>query len=375
MASATQGVNILSLTRSNINSKKTNQQGYRSRYSALGLDMGSAAIKVIQLRHHRGEEQCHLKAVMPTPRGSITNGKLVKPDLMAARLEQLKQNHQLHKDNVNLCLSLRACHLTQVSMPEMHPKELNKAMRWEMKKHFTLEPEEAVYDYCLLSSSNKNTRGSRKKSSVYLLAATLKETADSYTDAVYKSGFYPVSLEIQPLALLRSLNHRSRISRSKNTMSEIVVNIGFQTATLVTNCRKGFLLIRNINSGIADFCRAASDGSGCSLNEAHRQLFRKKKPFFKSLILSAEHLADQLARSLSYWIDHYSLEETSFQKMLLDGGGALIPWLPDFLAERLSIPVEIHEPLPDCNSNNRSNNLTDPLFSTAYGLALRGWLK
>jgi type IV pilus assembly protein PilM len=62
--------------------------------------------------------------------------------------------------------------------------------------------------------------------------------------------------------------------------------------------------------------------------------------------------------------------------IILSGGGALIPYLPEFVQSKLNIPIEIANPLrnieydPDIFSSIQPEKIA-PLLSVAIGLAAR----
>jgi type IV pilus assembly protein PilM len=69
--------------------------------------------------------------------------------------------------------------------------------------------------------------------------------------------------------------------------------------------------------------------------------------------------------------------EAGIQKILLAGGGSKLPGLPDFLARRFEIPVEVFDPFRQIEVDARKfdpDYMREivPEMAVAVGLALRG---
>jgi Tfp pilus assembly PilM family ATPase len=62
--------------------------------------------------------------------------------------------------------------------------------------------------------------------------------------------------------------------------------------------------------------------------------------------------------------------------IVLSGGGALIPFLPEFIQSKLNVPIEVANPLrnieydPDIFKNVQPDKIA-PLLAVAVGLATR----
>ncbi len=346
---------------------------YRGRYSPIGLDLGSAFIKMLQLRRSGGGEAVHCLAAAPAPAGALKNGRISSPGLLAERLKQLRLKHPWHKNRVNICLGLQSFYLRRVKLPAMKEAERARAMRWEVEKHFPVSAEDAVFDYCPLESEVSGALNGE-----YLLAAAAKDTADSYTETVASAGFIPAALEIEPISLLRALNSAAYKTGRPLSLFRVLLNIGFERSALLVSCGGEYQFHRLLNTGLKHFYRSAAEKHGCSFNRAHRLVFSGKPLAERGLFPAAEQLAGQAAQSISYWFDQAGIPDVELHEFNLCGGGAFIPGLAAFLKNSFPVKPGIYDPLTGLNINRPAEpggqTQRGALFAGAYGLALRGWL-
>lgn len=314
-----------------------------------------------------------------TPVGAIEEGKIVKPDQLIEQLKLLKQNIRWHKNKVNLCLGSQAFFMRRVQLPPMTEAEIQKALRWEVEKHFPLTAKEAVFDYCQVDSCRDIKLSARE----YLLAAVPKETANAYTAALESAGFKTVSLEIQPLSLLRSLVNRKTAGREhkskQGTACCVLLEAGFRDSTLLIVRDEEYQLYRSLKIGIDHFCQAALNTNSTDYLKAHRQVYAKGTLDERGLTKTADQLASKILQSLTYWEEQSSLSEPEVQSLEICGGGAFIPGLASHLGQKLSIRPRLYNPLSSFTGTKLSEHpeqyREEALYTAAHGLALRGWIK
>jgi type IV pilus assembly protein PilM len=94
-----------------------------------------------------------------------------------------------------------------------------------------------------------------------------------------------------------------------------------------------------------------------------------------------ETVSDILALEIKKTFDFYRAtvqeSDSTIQKILLAGGGSKLPGLPDFLAHRFEIPVEVFDPFRQIEVDagkfdpDYMREIV-PEMAVAVGLALRG---
>jgi type IV pilus assembly protein PilM len=347
----------------------------RSRYSPIGLDLGSSRIKMIQLRSSGKKLYLHQIASVSTPGGSVKNGLISDPGPLIETLTKLRTEQRWHHRRVSIALSPPVYYLRRVNLPPMSDSETSKAMRWEVEKHFPIEADKAVFDY-FPAATNIPDRSSPKD---YILAAADGAVADAYTYAVMEAGLFPASLEILPLSLLRSFTFSEAYMGGVKTPCRLVLDIGFLHSSLLIVQGNNYHFSRNIKLGVYNFCRAIQDAGGLEFKKSLKLLYSPGTLVDKGLTREAGLLAVKIAQSTAYALEQAKQHETEPGEILLCGGGALIPGLPAYIKQNLSLRPVLFNPLPENLSipieHNRVLKPEGALFAAALGLALRGWLR
>lgn len=348
---------------------------FRGCFSPIGIDIGSAQIKIVQLQKTSGRIALHCLANVSTPSGSISKGEIIDPEKLSTKLASIGSKLDLHGRQVNLCLGTGAYFSRLIKLPPLSQKELRKIVPWELEKHFPLTPAESVYDCC------PSTFYPAKKTLLnsYLLAAAKKETADHLLGAIEQAGFKPLSLEVTSLALLRSQHHLFEAQAKQKAKTTLILDIGFHCSTLLLVHNQGLHYHRLLKIGVADFINEAAGAADLNPGGVQQGLFNKRSANAISGTATAAALADQIGKSMAYWHDQSGLHNVEPEALILCGGGASLSGLAAYLAESLELEPKMFRfagPGSRDSENggyDRQENL--PLFATAYGLALRGWLR
>ncbi len=362
---------------SNGNSRKTDKKfKYKSSTSPIGIDIGSAQVKIVQLQQRAGILSFITCVSSPTPEGTISEGRIKDPEKLSHKLSQLKKKLTLKDNRVNLCLGPEAHYLRIIALPPLSKKDLQKTLPWELEKHFPLKAVNAVYDCCPLI--DKGTTGNGSIS--YILAAAETETANILTGVAVKAGFKPLSLEVTPLSLLRVevLNQNGNLS--KNGRSNIaLLDIGYRSSTLLLIGSGELKYSRHLRLGVLDFLKEVSFVNDISLSEAERLIFQSTTLAVGNTIKSAELLLEQINSSIGHYLDQSGSGGAEPSFLAISGGGGTIPGLISYLQSKLSIKVELRQlpALSVSKSISKAGALqtSSAIYATAFGLALRGWLR
>ncbi len=348
-------------------------------YSPIGLDIGSGAIKMIQLKLTRGRITVNNATLLKTPPQAVNNGEITDPTLISSLLAGLeKKNHWIGR-KVNLSLNPPVFYLRRLKMPPMKHSELKSAMHLAVEKYFPLPGEEIVFDYCFAGNNQHNSNNELD----YYLAAAPLDCAFSYTAAANGADFQTAALEIEPFSLLRFLNFNrlTNMSTSNGNKLELLANIGAAGTTFLITGNGCLHYYRYFKTGFIDFLRAAAEKTGIMGCRVEKILFSNASLAERGLLAPAEELASQILQSFAYWSDQSDLfnsRDSELPLLWLSGGGAVIPGISSYLENMTTLPTRILDSCSGitCRNGELSARVKkrNCLFSTALGLAFRGWL-
>jgi len=241
------------------------------------------------------------------------------------------------------------------SPAELDDAELRENVENEQAALFLPYPrEEADLDFQKLGLS----RGDDDQEQIeVLLAATRKETTDSYIEMAQKAGLTPRSVEISSFALLRTLREQLRQTFTDREAAA-VVDIGYDNTeiSIVVDGIPHFA--RDVPIGVMEMqnavSRAASMPVSRNPNWAQTMTVPEEgdataptnRPGV-ALIRVLQELGDELRRSIDFYRDQPDSVEVV--QILLAGPGAGMGGLDEYMSNRLGIAASCVDPVRSLN--------------------------
>lgn len=232
----------------------------------VGLDIGSNYIKVVEARLGKDRAVVTGLGVMPTPTDTVDNNVILDPvGLGAAIRKLLDQSGIKTKKVVSTVASQSSLVVRIIPVPKMTRSELEETMKWEVERHVPFQPSEIIRDFQPLSRPEDVPEGGQME---VLLAVAQDGFVNQHVAALRAAGLEPIAIDIQPLALSRSLLDLS--NGSGPTGQVAVVNLGANVSE-IDIYRDGVLsFTRALPLAGNTFTRAISDLVGAPLDVAER---------------------------------------------------------------------------------------------------------
>ena len=328
--------------------------------SILGVDIGTANIKIAQISHAD-------KPILETYGVVNINYQLggkndeLAVQQMANILKALMEKAAVSTKRCVISFPNSAVFTSVIGLPKMSDKEMASAVEFEAKKYVPLALSEVDLSWSIIADSAASDTQAK-----VLLTAVPKQITKNYMRVFALAGLNPEVGEIEALALIRSLIGASPINC-------VIIDIGAKTTGL-NIIENGFLrLSRNLNIGGDTITNKIAE----SLNISQFRAEQFKKDFGVS---SATFIPDTIRPILNIiknevkqLLTIYQSQKVNVEKVLLVGGGANLPGIAGFF-EDLNIKVELGNPLA---SVGYSQSL-EPILKRyalslpiAIGLALR----
>ena len=330
--------------------------------------------KAVQFRQDYGKIAVHQMVIAQTPKGLVENGMVKSVDKLASLLSQIRLNNKWKSNQVIFCLNPQAFYLTKARMPTMAKNELKMALQLEAENKFPLSPGEFVYSFCpLVPTSNRRVEND------YILVAAEKMASLAFSKAAAVAGFATSAVDIEPFALMRKPFPVVNTGSKGDQGCSLVLNIGFQSSTVLITDKMCFSYCRSIRFGIEHFINAHSASGSNDSSMASKLLFSRDALNFEPFQKAANQMVAKLKQTLDYWHEQDSNQGQFPVSLHVCGGGALIPGLPSLIGSSLGIKPALYSPVlpPHAIENLSAKQQTGhkALLATACGLALRGWLR
>ncbi len=357
--------------------------------SVLGIDIGSSAIKLVQIRKDKGAailETYGEIALGPLADLEVGQSTNLPTEKLATALKDLMREAGVTTQNCGVAVPFSASLLRLIEVPALDPQKLATVIPIEARKYIPVpinevqldwfvvpEAEQRLFEGAKDPSQNQELPANLQKRLV-LIVAMHNETLRKYTDVLKQVGLTPSFYEIEVFSSIRST-----ISRSLAPVA--IIDLGAATSKLYL-VELGIVMASHvIQSGSQDITKSLANAMHISMNKAEEM--KRQIGILSSVqndeavrvshaaTLTMEHIFAEARRVLLGFQRKYNKVIT---KVILTGGGSTLKGLQDFAREQLELEVEIANPFTHVQSPAFLEGVlkqAGPDFTVALGLALR----
>lgn len=230
----------------------------------VGLDIGSRWIKAVEIRPEKGKPVITGIGFEPTPDGAIVEEQILDSAGMAAAIKRLFSNCGITGKNVVTSVAGQSTVVVRIiEVPKMTPQELVETMKWEVERHIPFPSSEVVMDYHPLERPGAPPDGQNME---VLLAVSQEEKVIKHLSALTGAKLTPAAVEVEPIALPRSLIHGNPDINDSATVA--IVDLGYDTTNVCIYENKVLVFPRNIPIAGINLTRAVAEALGIEESEA-----------------------------------------------------------------------------------------------------------
>ncbi len=351
--------------------------------SYLGVDLGATSIKIVELKEEAGRPRLLTYGYTEQSIGYPEKEFTETPERAIDLIKKISAKARTVSKQAVAALPSASVFSSVINIPAAPGKDLAEAVRWEAKKIIPLPLEEMILDWKVLTPEGAVGTGaaslpgspltSAQKTTKILLTAAAKNLVKKYLDIFKGAGLNLVSLETETFALVRAL-----VGVDKSTV--IIVDMG-AASTAISIIENGVpFLNRSLNVGGINITKEIATSLGIDFNQAEQMKFDvgmspgagggMSKIVERSLLM--------LLNEIKYCANIYQNQEggsgKKIEKIILTGGGALLPNFIDYLSSALNMRVYAGNPWARIIYPEELRPILDeigPKFSVAIGLAMR----
>ena len=336
--------------------------------AVVGLDIGSSAIKVVQVETRAGEVTLTDFGSADLLPEAIVDGEVMDRQLVVETIQNLFEQKKLKERDVCSAVSGRSVIVKKIQMERMAPEDAKEAIQWEAEQHVPYDINDVALDFQILEGNSDP-----KKMDVLLVAAK-RELLVAHADLIRQAGLNPLLIDVDAFAVQNVLCHNYDFD-----MEEVVamVNIGAESSNINIVENGMPLYTQDLSLGSTTFVEALQKEFNISQAEAAAAVRGEEQPNFDlDLVVRrvGEELATAIERSVLYLKSAGETEQ--IDRILLTGGGTGIPGFVEFLVERNDAPVEVADALrrvqfdPVLFGDLRPEEMA-PSLTVGLGLAMR----
>jgi type IV pilus assembly protein PilM len=345
---------------------------FRRNKSLVGLDIGSSAVKAIELKSAGKSYRVQAIGVEPIPADSIVDGAIIDSAAVAGAIGRLFANKQFKAKDVAASLSGNSVIVKKITLPLMSEQELSESIYWEAEQYIPFDIQDVNLDYEILDGGSE---AANQGTMDVLLVAAKKDKIADYTSVITQMGRMPVVVDVDAFALQNAYE----------------ANYGFEPGiTVLLNAGASAININIVSGGQSVFTRDVSMGGNSFTEAVQKEL---NLPFDAAEQLKKGHdvdgitydearpvlkaMTDNVLLEVEKTFDFFKATASSDQidRIVISGGASRVEGFTDALRERFGTSVEAFDPFKQVTLDGSRLGVNAeelaPLAAVAVGLALR----
>ncbi|MBK8640400.1 MAG: pilus assembly protein PilM [Chromatiaceae bacterium] len=347
----------------------------RKKAPLLGLDIGSTAVKLIELSqagagsaHTYQVESCALE---PLPPGAIAERKIADPQLVGEAIRKAVARSGSRAKAAAVAMPGAAAITKVITLPAgLVDEEMENQITMDADQYIPYPLEEVDIDFTVLGPAV--TPGEVD----VLLAAARHEIAINLIIALEIAGLKASIIDVEPYALENACILALGAQGQGQTIA--IADIGADAMRIQVMRQGRTLFTREQGFAAAQLFEEVQHRYDLTPEEARRRVIEKDLPAsFASEVRDpfSAALAQQIGRALQFF--YSSTASRSADQILLAGGVAGLPGLDRVIGESLGITAYIANPFIHMTLGPKVGiqliHRQGPALAVAVGLALRGF--
>jgi len=362
--------------------------------SALGIDIGSSAIKIVQIKKKNGQavlETYGELALGPYAGLGVGQAVILTPDKIAQALVDLMKEKEVNitTKKCGISIPFASSLMLVIEMPEVSSKQLSVMVPLEARKYIPVPISEVMLDWSVVpksevrveDSSEYTTEQERslagaetKAPSTFakidvLIVAIHNETIARYRDIVTKAGLEAGFFEIEIFSTMRAVLDEA-------LRPVMIIDMGAASTKLYVVERGIIRSSHTINRGSQDITAAISRSLGLTPERA--EMMKRQvgatggdKNLTDIIVLTLDYIFAEINNALLIFEKKYN---KAISKAILVGGGSALKGFRELAKDNFKTEVVSADPFNKVSAPAFLESIlkeTGPEFAVAIGLALR----
>jgi len=344
----------------------------------IGIDLGSSALKLVELVRVKDGYQIQSQAMVPMPRDTLVENEVLDSTLFSDTMATLIAEANASSSRVAIAIGGSALFNKTIQFPYADEFDLELTIRETASEYIPFDLDEVYLDFAI-----QGVREDDPDTIDVVLVACKRELVDDLQLLLMDAGLDLAVVDCAVFALENAAGLASSVavesSESKHGDAETDFDDDEATATALVNVGAHMLNVNIVFGGRSLFVRDHYFGSerltqmineerGCGFSNAEQAKLRGDIPqaLHDQFV---DELESELMRSIDFFASTYS--DISMGKVLLTGGGALLSGLTASLGKRLAIKTEVLDLASVLKDSDGNGLVGGASMTVAVGLALR----
>jgi len=343
----------------------------------VGLDIGTSGVRAAELTLGKSTTLERFGQVALPP-GAVRGGEVVDSNAVAYALRQLWAQAKFSTKKVVVGVANQNVVVRQVDLPWMAEDDLRKSLAFQVQDVVPMPIEQAILDFHPLEEFTDEQGGRMLR---VLLVAANRDMVSSALDAVKQAGLDAQMVDLNSFAVLRSLAFAG--TSGMTSEAEALVDVGANVTNIVVHQNGVPRFVRILMMGGGDITDAVADRLGVPVEQAETVKqqtglaqvagMAESHPAQRAIEAAGGSFVDEVRGSLDYFAAQPGSPRIG--RVVLTGGGSLLPGLAQRLSTATRLPVQPGRPLSVLNLGKTGLTpdqlaYVEPMVTVPVGLAM-----
>ncbi len=339
--------------------------------STVGLDIGANSVKLVKLDHTKDGYAVAAIGIREFPPEAIVADEIRDREAVIFNIQSLIDQTDPKIKNVVVSISGHGVITDRFTIDKKTGAEAEQAILFETEQRAPFDIDDVSLDYHIISTNDEENKMD------VLLVAARREYLAMFLELIQDCGLNPVIVDDDSLAIYNSYINNYDVDPTRTTA---LVNIGHDVTNITYIVDGQYQSTRDVSSGTRDVYDAIQKEFRLNPELTNKAIKGEMQDsvdqdMLKATIIAAtDELISGIELAFSYFKSQAKIDNVEW--LVLSGGGALIPYLPEFLQSKLGVPLEIANPLRNVDYDPELFQYLQPekiapLLSVPVGLAMR----
>jgi type IV pilus assembly protein PilM len=347
---------------------------FRRAKSLVGLDIGSSAVKAVELKPSGKGYKVTAFGAESVPPDSIVDGAIIDGAAVADAIRRLFEGRKIQTKDVAASLSGNAVIVKKITLPVMTDTELAESIYWEAEQYIPFDIQDVNLDYQILDPGDA---AAGKATMDVLLVAAKKEKIADYTGVIAQAGRTAVVVDVDAFALQNAFEVNYGIEPGQ---AVVLLNAGASATNINILQGEQSVFTRDISIGGNAYTEALQKELNLPFEQADQLkrgeavdgvTFEDARPVLRAV---SENVMLEIQKTFDFF--KATAASDRIDRIVVSGGASRAEGFLEMLTERFDAPVELFDPFRRVAFDAKRfqvDVLSDiaPTAAVAVGLALR----
>ena len=333
----------------------------------VGIDFGTHSVKAVELKTSGSAPELVNLGSQLTPKGVINSEDKQDQKKLADVLKKLYDDSKIRNRNVVMALPEFSVFTRFLEFPGVKKEELRDSVFFEAKQYIPMSINDVHMSFVVIGFNEE------KNAYRVLLVAAPKKIISIYMDIANFADLDLIAIETESVAMGRAM--------FKSTKVKDLVMLDFgANSTDMSIMANGFLVFsQSIAIGSDSLTQAIVNKFSFEYSRAEE--FKRNYGLVPNVLEGKINstlvpIVESILMEVQRGVEFYKNKTASASPVeyMLNGDGALLPGLSEFVSKNLGVRAQIANPWSGISVNDKFKDIVTkggPSYSVAIGLALK----